>query len=58
MSSRPYSGTLAGRIVEREVVSVVWHQRGQRIEVTFIEGDVKTITGSGSRANELARTAG
>ncbi len=57
MSSRPYSGTPGGRIVEREVsassgISVVTH-RGD-----LIEGDVKTMTGSGSHADQLARMTG
>ena len=47
-----------GMVVEREVVSVVWHQSGHRIELTFVEGDIKHMTGSGSYATELARMAG
>ncbi len=43
--------------MEREVVSVVWY-RDHRIEVRFVEGDVKDMTGGGSYAAELARMAG
>ena len=45
-------------VVEREVISIVWHRSGQHIELTFAEGDVKHMTGSGVHATELARMAG
>ena len=47
-----------GRVVEREVVSIVWHRTGHHIWLTFIEGDVKHFVGSESYAGELAAMAG
>ena len=45
-------------MAERDVASIVWHESGHHIELTFVEGDVKNFVGSDSYAAELARMAG
>ena len=48
----------AGQVMEREVVSIVWHENGHHIWLTFLEGDVKHFSGTESYATELAQMAG
>ncbi len=43
---------------ERAITSVVWHERGHRIEVTYLGGDSDRLWGSEAVAVVLAKNAG
>jgi hypothetical protein len=43
---------------EREIVSIVWHQLGHRIEVIYVEGEPDHITGAQIVAAQLAESVG
>jgi hypothetical protein len=45
-------------MAERDITSVVWHERGHRIEVTYAEGDTDRLRGSEAVAVVLAKNAG
>jgi len=47
-----------GKVDEREIASVVWHQRGHDIEVIYVEGDVEHLVGSEAITTVLAADAG
>jgi hypothetical protein len=43
---------------EREIASIVWHDRGHRIEVIYVEGESKNMFGPASVATTLAEEVG
>jgi hypothetical protein len=45
-------------MVEREIAGVVWHQRGHRIEVIYVEGAADHFVGTEAIAGVLADDAG
>jgi hypothetical protein len=42
----------------REIVSVLWHQRGNSIRVVYLHSDAEDLVGSEAMAAELAEEAG
>jgi len=47
-----------GKVDEREIASVVWHQRGHDMEVIYVEGDAEHLVGSEAITAGLAANAG
>ena len=42
----------------REIVSVLWQQRGNSIRVVYLDSDAEDLVGSEAMAAELAQEAG
>jgi hypothetical protein len=52
-------GTASGtEVVEREIAGLLWHQRGHRIEVIYVEGAADHFVGTEAIAAVLADDAG
>jgi hypothetical protein len=45
-------------MTERDITSVVWHERHHRIDVIYVEGDSDRLWGSEAVAVVLAKNAG
>lgn len=54
---RPGTSTSA-EMIDREIAGVVWHQRGHRIEVIYVEGTSDHLVGTEAIAALLADDAG
>lgn len=64
MRTEPCPGTLQpgnfidAEMIDREIAGVVWHQRGHRIEVIYVEGTPDHLVGTEAIAALLAGDAG
>jgi len=45
-------------VAEREIVSIIWHQRGDQVDLVYIEGESDRLVGAHDVVAELARSVG
>jgi hypothetical protein len=45
-------------MLKREMTAVVWHERGHRIEVTYVEGDPDFFEGDELVISQMAENEG
>ena len=43
---------------EREIASIVWHERGEQVDLIYVEGESDRLVGSRAVVTELALSAG
>lgn len=45
-------------MAEREIVSIIWHERGDQVDLVYIEGESDRLVGARDVVAELARSVG
>jgi hypothetical protein len=45
-------------VAEREIVSIIWHQQGDQVDLVYLEGESDRLVGAQDVVAELARSAG
>jgi hypothetical protein len=43
---------------EREIASIVWHERGEQVDLIYVEGEADRLVGSRAVVTELALSVG
>ena len=43
---------------EREIASIVWHERGEQVDLIYVEGEPDRLVGSRAVVTELALSVG